>query len=201
MLKSPWQLGLILGTVAASLMGAPHVAQANQQYFNVYQDNAKKQHKVYTSKKRYDFKQTFTFDQDYQLKMRHVYVYQVAKKQSRYRTWMKVTGTATNRSKHGEFRFGRYSINGVTNRNVVVLKDTSLNFVFSPGTSKSPQMLSTIVNHEDYTDNGLRHGKSEKFELLLHSKKPVKRVGRVLFHIRTVTPGQFYRGESYLNLN
>lgn len=192
---------VMTGLLTLGLLGSAPSAQAKSHYFNTYRHNNQKVHKRYTSKKSYNFNKTFTFAHHDKLKMSHVYVYQVAKKDSKYRTWVKITGTASNQGSHGKFRFGRDSLNGLTTAGIAGFTDTTLNFTFSPATSKSPRMLSTVTNPQNVTSNGLAPHKSEHFELLLHAKQPVKKLGKVTFHVRVATPGQLYQGQSSLNLN
>lgn len=190
-------IGLVTNSVSA------HAA-----YFNYYQNNQpKKLHKTYTSKKSYSVKKTFTFNTNYKLKVNNVYLYQVSKKHSNYPTWAKITGTAYNNTDNGYYRFGAISaFDGIVTNYVGELYPVSStvpnHFAFSQATSLSPKMFN-IKSNGTYTDFLGPH-KSEKFELLLHSKKAVTKQGETSLRVNTIcinSTGNYNSGYAWVNVN
>ncbi|WP_251946834.1 hypothetical protein [Levilactobacillus brevis] len=206
-MKTKGKLALLF---VASFVGLINTSVASASYFNTYKNNGTRTiHKIYSSKKKYILNKTLTMDTKYKLKVRNIYIYQVPKSRSNYKTWMKVTGMAYNNSKQGSFRFGAVNNIGLTNNSLAGLADTATPFYFSFSTSKSPKMLSTIVGKAANTNTfhylGANH--SENFELLFHSKSSVKKIGKANFFIGTFfnnTPsqggiGEFRRGQIAIN--
>jgi len=210
-MKLNGKIALVLALSAAGFVGLNANVQASASHFNTYKNNgAKTVHKTYISKKKYSLNKTFKMSTGYKLKIKNIYVYQVPKSSSNYKTWMKVTGTAINSSKNGSFRFGAVNNIGLTNTALAGLASTPTNFLFSCSTSKSPKMLSSIVGRaaDLSTSNYLGANKKGNFELLFHSKKQVKKVGNADLFVGTFynnTPsqggiGEFKRAEVNVNL-
>lgn len=189
-MKTKFRMIALLTLSLVSLLMLSVNVNASAKHFNYFQNNgAKTLHKTYTSKKVYKINKTMKMASGYKLKVKNIHVYQVAAKKSAYRTWMKVTGTAYNKSNNGSFRFGTTNMAGLTSNSLIGLSNTATPFSFSYATSKSPKMLSNITgsaaNKSTKVFLGANH--SESFQLLLHSKRSVSPIGKANLFISTYT--------------
>ncbi|WP_143463120.1 hypothetical protein [Levilactobacillus enshiensis] len=186
---------LLAMVVAMGTLGMTTQAQAKKKVFNFYENyGAKKVHKNYASKKAYPLKKTFRFkNSNYKIRLNNLYIYQVSNQNAKYATWAKVTGTAYNNSDAGFYRFGRNSMDGISNYNLVGFENTmKSNFIFSAKNSKSNHMLVNVTYQNAITagpnsaSSYLKPHQKSHFEMLLYSRKRVTKVGKIELSFATV---------------
>lgn len=186
---------LVVGVVVLGTLGMATQAQAKKKYFNFYESyGAKKTHKVFSSKKSYPLKKTFTFKNSaYKIRLNNLYIYQVANPKAKYATWAKVTGTAYNNSNAGFYRFGQNTMNGISNYNLIGFENTmTSDFIFSAKHSKSQNMLVNVTYRNAITagpnsaSSYLKPHHKSHFEMLLYSRKRVTKVGKIDLSFATV---------------
>ncbi|GAX02074.1 hypothetical protein [Secundilactobacillus silagei] len=127
----------------------------------------------YTLNKTYNLKDPWTGASS-QVRLYHLYVFHVARSQSRYQTWVKLTGHAhcTNSTSNpvSNLNFENSTMDGLTTVGIMRIFDsTPAGYTFSANASKAPYMLSKT---------GLPNGKSESFQLLDHSKTATHKLGK-----------------------
>lgn len=190
----------LVGCVAFfSMFSTSKPAQASS--FSYYaNDGTKVLHKSVMNYQKYSLNKSYSIAFHSKANLYNLYVYHVSLKNSRYQTWVKLTGRIYNNSGDtsdaGHVIFGTSTMTGISRKYVMQLTNsTKTNFAFSPSTSYAPLLLDS-----DPVTGGLLTGKSEGFQLLMHSKAKTTKLGKTQMVVCAISSGGSTYKQFSLNL-
>jgi len=158
---------LLGGTLAST---TPAMAKAKK--FVYYQNAFWPVHKEYKSMNKYTINKTLSVRYSSKLKIKHLYVFHVSPMNSRYQTWVKVTGSLNDKGTKGLELSGKDQNGGYYTEDASWL--TTANAGNIPFFSSVSSMSSA-----------LSHDKSS-FELLYHIANKTGKLGKTKLNIQTV---------------
>ncbi|WP_203638989.1 hypothetical protein [Levilactobacillus wangkuiensis] len=171
---------------AASLLGGtlatatPAMAKAKK---FVYFSSDSPIHKQYKSMNKYTLNKTFAVKYSSKIKIKHLYVFHVSPMNSRYQTWVKVTGTIYDNGTSDIELSGQGLYDPIT-------------FLDTANAGK----ISAALDSSNFF--GVASHSKQNFQLLYHIKDKTNKLGASKLTIRTVYDNSAYTSKKLkLNLN